>query len=372
MKGETMSQPNHDSNGPKDELYPDKYRPAETTVDEPVLATENERCEIENISLPNKYARDYIGYQTHMNKLSEGTVATYIPRLNEFLQFIEHARDATLITATKKDVVVYITYCIENRKNRRNTIEGKLTAVRNLIGHIHVECNPPSSPNITPIEIDHIDLDRFNNIPPSIERESLSRDEVQLLIAQSVGTYPDRNRLVIRILYETGLRNSDLRNLKVENVDLDNKIISVNNSKGGVNYRVPFRSDLALDIIDWLNAGRPAMLGNRESDYLIPSRKGEKLKSNHGLSIIVGKVAERAGIQEDLSSHNQKGKRILRRVTPHALRHSIITHLYNENLDGHLLQLLLGHTNGQSKETYIHGRSIEEKHAIIRTTLHHL
>lgn len=368
-----------DKNSGEDESkrnrYPDQYKPSDQTTNDPRLATDKIKQNISKIPIPNEYAQDYIGYHRGLNKKAEGTLTLHADRLREFVNFLNGARGKKLIDATYSDVEIYITYCIDERENRRSTLNGKLDAIAAVIQHITVDCNPPTRPNLTSVEVQNIDLDEYNGIPEPIKRESLSREEILLLLESAGNRYPNRDRLIICVLYETGVRNSDLRNLELGDVDLDKKLIHISNSKGEVSYKVPIRRDLANKIRHWIDFGRSAFLGDRESDYLFPSEAGEKFTSNDGLTRVVKNAAAQAEIQDTIGVVNHDGEdRSFHRVTPHTLRHSITNHVDELIEDGadELLQLLLGHESEKSKEVYRQGVEQGQNMDKLRTTLHHL
>jgi integrase/recombinase XerD len=163
----------------------------------------------------------------------------------------------------------------------------------------------------------------------------------------------DLKRLIIQFIYETGARNDDVRDLKVQDVSLDNGTVEFKNSKGGTDYVVPIRSELVIKLRQWIQNGRKPYLDGRESDYLFPGEYTPQLYRWYGLIDIVDEAAQNAGIQEVIAttqSNTGDGEIQIKRVTPHTLRHSIITHLSNDDVDLKYRQLLAGHSSSDTTE----------------------
>jgi integrase/recombinase XerD len=185
-----------------------------------------------------------------------------------------------------------------------------------------------------------------------IERVALSRDEVVKLFAHS--TCP-RDELMLRYLYETGGRNSDVRRLTIDDIDFDKLIVEFIDSKGGKDYEVPIRKELALRTENWSNSGRQTYPGWNKHGYLFPSREMGEL-SRSWFTMIVRDAAEAAGIQAVLGqiADGQGETKNFYRVTPHTLRHSILTHLDDDSVPDHHRQRLAGHENRQTLQRYTH------------------
>lgn len=347
------------------ESYPERFRQVENPKDDPRLATANLKIDISKISTPNIYARDRIGYTKFhgINVASTRRCETYT--LREFIHFINGARDKPLDDVSINDVNVYVSYCKDELLNTQQTIRIKLYKLVNLYEHIYTNCNPPEQFELTPIEIDAIDLDSWSDYAEGFDREPISRDEVARMFEVMAGKMPYRNRVVVRILYFTGIRNSDLRNLKIRDVNLEDNKIVIRDSKFGQSYDVPITGDLEFDLRNWIHTHRPKVLNGRESEYLIPSQRSDHVESNAGLIHIVDSVAKAAGIDETIGTTTNKGKVCeMKKVTPHTLRHSISTHLdeviEKMNEDDELIQGLLGHEDEDSKSVYIHNDSEDE------------
>jgi integrase/recombinase XerD len=149
-----------------------------------------------------------------------------------------------------------------------------------------------------------------------------------------------RDRALLELLYGSGLRVSELVGLRVQDVDLQRRLVRCL-GKGGKERVVPLGRPAAEAVERYLREGRPALLrgGRRASDLLFPGRRGGALTRQACWKIVRG-WALRAGIG--------------RRASPHVLRHSFATHLLEGGADLRAVQELLGHADIGTTQIYTH------------------
>ena len=147
-----------------------------------------------------------------------------------------------------------------------------------------------------------------------------------------------RNLAIIEVLYGSGLRVSELINLKLSNVHLEEKYMLVE-GKGNKQRLVPLSDEAKKQISFWLQdrCHLPVKPGNE--DYLFLNRRGAKL-TRVMILIIVKDLAARAGIKKTIS--------------PHTFRHSFATHLLEGGANLRMIQMMLGHENLVTTEIYTH------------------
>lgn len=147
-----------------------------------------------------------------------------------------------------------------------------------------------------------------------------------------------RNRAIIEVLYAAGLRVSELVGLDVADVHLAQGYVRVLGKGGkeriGLLGRPAVRAAKA-----YLDVGRPALLGERQSHALWLNHRGGRL-SVRGVAMMLDKTGQQAGIR----TH----------VSPHVLRHSFATHLLDGGADLRVVQELLGHANLVTTQVYTH------------------
>ncbi|MEU7611844.1 tyrosine recombinase XerC [Micromonospora sp. NPDC049204] len=159
---------------------------------------------------------------------------------------------------------------------------------------------------------------------------------------------PLRDRVLLELLYATGVRVSEACGLDVGDVDHSRRVIRVF-GKGGRERAVPYGVPAQRALDDWLRRGRPALVGARSGDALLLGAKGGRLNPTTARQI-VGAYAEAVGLP---------------RTSPHGLRHSAATHLLEGGADLRAVQELLGHSSLASTQIYTHV-SVERLRAAYR------
>ncbi|WP_079988872.1 tyrosine-type recombinase/integrase [Halosegnis longus] len=304
----------------------------------------------DDVNVASEPIREYVAHRSPEWK--EKTMGTYVVVLRHFVEFLDKCTDHDVMGATGDDVYQFFLHCAAEQHLRKNTISLRATALRGLYEYYQIHGNPELSRS-------HID-NAFNNkiksiCPDDIKRTAISREEVELLFENAESNL---HRLILQFTYRTGGRNSDICDLKTNRVYIDERKVEFIDSKGGKDYAVPIPNELALKLKQWITTDREAYLDGRESDYLFPGKRASSLHP-HKLREIVDTAAQNAGIQEDLgkvkSHHSSDGQMTMKLVTPHTLRHSIITHLAEDDIDVKHRQLLAGHSDPSTTENvYTH------------------
>jgi integrase/recombinase XerD len=170
--------------------------------------------------------------------------------------------------------------------------------------------------------------------------KSLTEEEVESLLgAPAVGDpLGNRDRTMLEVLYATGLRVSELVNLRYSQVNLNQGVIRII-GKGNRERLIP----LGEEAVRWLNefarAARGEILLERQTDYLFPTRRGDRM-TRQAFWHIIKRYARKAGVDRELS--------------PHTLRHAFATHLLNHGADLRVVQMLLGHSDLSTTQIYTH------------------
>lgn len=168
----------------------------------------------------------------------------------------------------------------------------------------------------------------------------LSENEVERLLAAPEVSLPlgVRDRAILEVLYGTGIRNEELRNLRL--LDLDSATGQASIMGKGKKERLVPVGRLALEWLDlYARNVRPRHRLRRDSDVVFLSKNGRKLTSGN-LIEVVRKHARNAGLPGP--------------VTPHALRHTCATHLLRAGVDIRFIQVLLGHKSLATTQIYTH------------------
>lgn len=167
----------------------------------------------------------------------------------------------------------------------------------------------------------------------------LTKAEVRALLAACKS---DKSRLLVKLLYASGLRISECLALKVGDLELNERIAWVRGGKGGKD-RMIILSDILVD-----DLRRYIIMESLENGLIFPGARGAM--SSRNAQLLVAGAGRRAGINKV--------------VSPHKLRHSFATHLRESGTDLRVIQELLGHANISTTEIYTHVSS-EEKRKIV-------
>ena len=158
--------------------------------------------------------------------------------------------------------------------------------------------------------------------------EILTKDEVKRLLEQLNHT---KSRIIVKLLYSSGIRLSECLSLKAEDLEMGDKIGWVRGGKGGKDRMFILSEDVIKELRNYFNKKEIA------SGFIFRNSKGNNL-SPRNVQKIVKKAAQKAGIKK--------------MITPHKLRHSFATHLLEAGTDIRIIQELLGHSNLQTTQIY--------------------
>ena len=147
-----------------------------------------------------------------------------------------------------------------------------------------------------------------------------------------------RDRLIVEMLYATGIRVSELCGLDIDDVDTDRRLARVL-GKGGRQRTVPFGEPARGALTDWLTDGRPALATAESGPALLLGVRGRRLDPRQARTVVHQTVAAVAGAPD---------------IGPHGLRHSAATHLLEGGADLRIVQELLGHTSLATTQLYTH------------------
>lgn len=156
-----------------------------------------------------------------------------------------------------------------------------------------------------------------------------------------------RNRLILELLFATGLRVSELSNIKLSEIDKNNHEIKVL-GKGNKERIVFFNDEAAISLDNYLDNSRNILLKNKINDYLFVNHLGNKL-SERGLRLIIEEIVKKSCIKS--------------KVSPHTFRHTFATMLLNEGCSIKSVKDLLGHSSLSTTGIYTHLTNDEVRNA---------
>lgn len=264
----------------------------------------------------------YIDYLKYERKLSNNTVSSYYENLKKFYLHFEKKNILSLKTDEIRDFLY-------DDKVLARTRAHYLTVLNSFYNYLISE----NIINYNPTET--IKLPKLAKKLP----EFLTIEEVdKLLNINPVKIYDYRNISMMETLYATGVRVSELCNIKLSDINYDDCTIKIF-GKGKKERIVPINESSYNALIDYINNYRPFLLKSKTSEFVFINNFGNPI-SRVGFFKILKKLCSDAGIQKD--------------VSPHTLRHSFATHLLNNGANLRVIQQLLGHSNITTTQIYSH------------------
>jgi integrase/recombinase XerC len=271
-----------------------------------------------------KYIEDFIKYLKVVKKDSNYTLTSYKDDLFELYDFYT---DLTNID----EVIVheYLEFLYSKGLNR-NSISRKLSAIRSFYNYLVRE-------NIVNInyfkEVANPKKDR--TLPKYAKGNDL---EVMFNSFNLEDKFGQRNRLIMEMLYATGVRVGELVNIKINDIDKYNSSIKILGK--GSKWRMVFYGSYAGDIMElYLKNGRLELLKNKKNDYLFINKSGNKLSERYVRKMINDTV------QKCFINYN---------ISPHTLRHTFATDMLNAGADLISVKELLGHSTLNTTSIYTH------------------
>ena len=263
--------------------------------------------------------------------LSPNTVSAYRRDLTKFEEFAKK-RKLTLETVSRDDLVDFLA-SLYRQKLESRTVARHLVTLRNFFRFAQVEELRADDPCL------NLESPKIRRTLPGY----LKLEEVERLLTQPDDKTPLglRDRAMLEVLYSTGLRVSELINLRV--MDLDRAAGYVRCIGKGDKERIVPIGKKALALVDrYLRDARPS---------LVP--KGKQVAGTVLFINRRGRPLSRVGVWKILSGYGQRaGLRVA--LTPHMLRHSFATHLLEGGADLRSVQLMLGHSDISTTQIYTH------------------
>jgi integrase/recombinase XerD len=260
--------------------------------------------------------------------LSTNTLAAYRADLTALSRWLNE-RQCPIMRTTRADLQDFIAYRVTAGARPRSTAR-QLSSFRRFFRYLMREGVIRDDPTA------QIAMPKIGRSLP----KSLSEEEVESLLGAPVVTDPlgNRDRTMLEVLYATGLRVSELVNLRHGQVNTTQGVIRIL-GKGNRERLIPLGEEAMRWLKDFAQGSRSEILLERQTDYLFPTRRGDRM-TRQAFWHIIKRYARKAGIAKELS--------------PHTLRHAFATHLLNHGADLRVVQMLLGHSDLSTTQIYTH------------------
>lgn len=272
-----------------------------------------------------KYLSEYLEYLKYQKNYSDETIHSYSIDIEEFLDYINS--ECINICEVGYDVVKAWLIHLDEKKNKSTTVSRKISSLRGfykyLINNKVIDSNPFSLVSLPKKERHLPRFFYYNEL-----EEMFQVPKLNTALGQ-------RDRLLLEMLYATGVRVSELVNIKVSDINGEEiKVLGKGNKERIVEF-----GDYAESILElYLNEGYKS-LNVKKSEYLFLNNRGGKL-TTRGVRYILDNIINKTTIDK--------------KISPHMLRHTFATHLLNEGCDLLTVQELLGHESLTATSIYTH------------------
>jgi integrase/recombinase XerD len=271
----------------------------------------------------------FLNYLSVERGLSQNTMISYREDLNRYMDYLSRRHIDALSKTTKNDIVNFML----DQKDRglsANSVARRLAAIKVFYRFLVRE---------RILKVDSTSLIDSPKLWKKIP-DTLSLNEVDALLVQPDirSTQGIRDRAILETMYATGMRVSEVVNLKLDNINLEVGFLRCI-GKGNKERVIPLGKKAIVSIQKYLAVARPKLLHKKTSDYLFVSRFAKRI-SRQSIWKLVKKYAKLARIKKALK--------------PHILRHSFATHLLERGADLRSVQEMLGHSNISTTQIYTH------------------
>ena len=274
-----------------------------------------------------EYIEDFIDYLEFEKKYSVNTISSYEKDLEKYEKYLQSNK----INFKKMNYTLVADYLIYLNKSgfKSASVNRHLSSIRSFYSYLLKR-------NIT-------ENNPFKLIKgPKMEKKLpnyLKYDEFLDLVSVCDSTpLGIRNRLIVELLFATGIRVSELVNLKIDDIDIQNREIRVLGK--GNKMRIVYFNKVCKEVMtDYLDNYRYILLKGKECDYLLINHIGNKI-TRRGIADIIDKLILKSSIKHKISAHT--------------LRHTFATLMLKEGMDIREVQELLGHKNLSTTSIYTH------------------
>ena len=270
----------------------------------------------------------FCDYLKNQKNYSDYTILNYKKDLEEYFEFLDNKKYSYKEMDYKK-CVEYLVY-LDQKQLKKTSVSRRLSSIRTfykfLVLNNYTDNNPfllvssPKKEKRIPKFINYQGIDEIFNIPNTKTPDG------------------QRERVILEVLYGAGVRVSELVNIKLKDIDFNNKTILIF-GKGSKERIVSFGNPAKEAMNEYIKSGRGLLLNDVKSDYLIVGKEKESLTTRR-IEQIIDSLITKTSIKMN--------------ITPHMFRHTFATHLLDQGCDLIAVQELLGHESLSSTEIYTH------------------
>lgn len=266
----------------------------------------------------------YLEYLKFNKNYSDNTISSYEEDIMEYLEYLN--RECLSLYEVKYSDIRFLLEYYDSLKLKNTSIRRKISSLKGFYKYLcrngKIDDNPFSYVTLPKKE---------KKLPQYLNYNEM----IQIFDVIDTSTILGlRDRLIMELLYATGIRVSELVNIKISDIDISNRSINVTGK--GDKERIVFFNEICKKIIkEYINKSKEI----RKTDYLIINNHGKNI-TTRGIRLILNKVIKETSI--------------IKNVHPHILRHTFATHLLNNGCDLLTVQELLGHSSISTTGIYTH------------------
>ena len=276
----------------------------------------------------DNYVSDFLEFLKYQRNYSDYTILSYGEDLKKYKEYLER-EGLSFKKIEYSDLRFYLRYLKEEKKEKNSSICRNLSAIRTFYNYLltkevidnnpFVFINGPKKEKRLPRYFEYNELEKLFEVP-----------DLKTPLGQ-------RNRLILEMLYATGIRVGELVNIKVKDININEGTIRILGK--GNKERIAHFGEYAREILELYLGDGYKVLNTNNLDYLLINNVHTKL-TERGVRDILDTIIKKT----DISKH----------ISPHMLRHTFATHLLNEGCDILSVQKLLGHESISATGIYTH------------------
>ena len=273
-----------------------------------------------------KQVKLFLEFLQNEKKLSDNTLQSYKRDIIQYQNYLEE-NGINYAKVSKEDIKAYLNYLKQIGK-KPSTISRNLASIRSFyqfsIRNKKIKNDPTED----------VQSPKIEKRVPSV----LTAQEVELLLEQpkDVDLKGTRDKAMLEFAYATGMRVTEIINLNIENVNIEEGYVICRT--GAKQRNIPLGSLSLSALKEYIEEARPILIKNEREKALFVNVNGKRL-TRQGFWKIVKYYKEQAHITKD--------------ITPHVLRHSFATHLLQNGADLKAIQTMLGHSDISSTQVYM-------------------
>ena len=275
-----------------------------------------------------KNLEDYIRYLTYERHYSDYTITNYESDILEFFDYLNR-EDLNYLKIEYSDIRGFLSYLFDDKKDDNSTVSRKISSLRGFYKYLVNN------------DIVKNNIFRLVSLPKKAKKlpKYFYYNELEELFSVNDLSSPlgQRDNLILEMLYATGVRVSELVNIKESDINHFEKTIKIFGK--GKKERMVSYGEYCEDALNLYIKDGYKKLNLKNIEYLFLNKRGDKL-TTRGIRYILNSIIKKTSIDK--------------KISPHMLRHTFATHLLNEGCDLLAVQELLGHESISATQVYTH------------------